>query len=660
MAFKVENPDYDLSPFTGMTRYHWLESGKFLLDGVFRNLKQFNDPLVFPKQSNLCYPQPDHPEHKHKCEEFEGLARTFMMAAPIINEDPNLKLNGFSVKEYYANQVLLATDAKSPRFVGKLSEIIQKYGLTSYQQTAEGAALAVSLIYSASQIWDVYSQKQKDQVALLFSDFAHNRTSGHNWRFFSVMLLTFLKLNGYPIDETILKDHLQHLMAFYAGDGWYRDDSRFDFYNPWAFHLYGPLWCVWYGYEYEPEIAAIIEKRNNEFMKTYPLMFSRDGHQLMWGRSIIYRCAASSAFGATFLLKKTSMDPGWARRIASGNILQFLTRDDTFRNNIPCIGYYRPFDPLVQSYSCAASPFWMSKVYVALTLPKDSPFWTAKENIGKWNSLGNKQKTVSLKDPGLTMTIHGSTGAAELRPGKVQKNDFNYNRLVYNSAFLAEDDSPEGASAMTYSIKDFNKESEFKSPDNLGFSGERSGVIYRQHLTGNIIPFSRIDLADIILPGGVIRVDRPRLCVGHELHLGHFGLPHINNKDPQIKKIKINNNPGIIASIDNRQVALVVVNGWDNVETMEHHNKNPESNKSTVVYARRIREKDFSGMELLITIMLHRTDNSEWTEDELYPIEKIEYISWTDSGQPCGARLKLKDSRCFDIDYGRIEGNISW
>ena len=37
-----------------------------------------------------------------------------------------------------------------------------------------------------------------------------------------------------------------------------------------------------------------------------------------------------------------------------------------------------------------------------------------------------------------------------------------------------------------------------------------------------------IDLADIIIPGGVIRVDRSRMAFEHELTLGHFGLPHIN------------------------------------------------------------------------------------------------------------------------------------
>ena len=31
-VFKVINPDYKLSPYTGMTRQHWIEADKYLLD----------------------------------------------------------------------------------------------------------------------------------------------------------------------------------------------------------------------------------------------------------------------------------------------------------------------------------------------------------------------------------------------------------------------------------------------------------------------------------------------------------------------------------------------------------------------------------------------------------------------------------------------------
>ena len=37
MKFVVKNPDFLVSPYTGMTREHWLSACEFLLEGIFSN-----------------------------------------------------------------------------------------------------------------------------------------------------------------------------------------------------------------------------------------------------------------------------------------------------------------------------------------------------------------------------------------------------------------------------------------------------------------------------------------------------------------------------------------------------------------------------------------------------------------------------------------------
>ncbi len=662
MAFTVTDPDFKHSPFTGMTRKHWLETATFLLDGVFMHIPNFDAPIILPRQHTISYPQPDSPKWQFQAEQYEGLARTFMAASHLIRESPDLSIQGYNLREYYANQILRAVNPESEGYLGSLSGLLREHGLRHFQHTVEGAALVIGLMNCRSEIWNAYTRNEQNQVAEYISDAAHNRTLSHNWRFFNVLMLTFLKRNEYPIDEAALRDHLQHLMSYYAGNGWYRDHSSFDYYNAWAFQFYGPIWCSWYGYEHEPRIAQIIEKRHHEFTETYPLMFSRQGHQLMWGRSIIYRCAAASSLGAAFLLNNTRMSPGWARRIASGNLLQFLTREDVFFKHVPCLGYYGLFEPLVQFYSCSASPFWMSKIYTALSLPADSPFWTETEETGVWRDLKDQQKTITLPGPGLTLTVHGKTGTSELRPGKVANNLPYNNRLAYNSSFLWESDSPEGATAMTYSIKQLGKDTEFAFPLTISFCKEEAGVIYRQLNLGlgdTYFGPARIDLADIIIPGGVIRIDRARIAVRHEIHLGHFGLPHSNGQTPRIQETARNGARAIIASISNRQLALVACRGWDRLGAMEHTGKNAEAEKSTVLYAERIRNKDYSGMELFVTLMLHRTDNEDFSDSELFPIRKLTYRDWTRTDQPCGVELTLTDGQVYQIDFGNIEGQVS-
>ena len=76
-AFEVTNPDLNLSPMTGMTRKHYIECAKYVLQRAFRHVKSFDSPIVFPQVPGKSYPQPDAPEWRHRSNEFEALERTF-------------------------------------------------------------------------------------------------------------------------------------------------------------------------------------------------------------------------------------------------------------------------------------------------------------------------------------------------------------------------------------------------------------------------------------------------------------------------------------------------------------------------------------------------------------------------------------------------------
>jgi hypothetical protein len=664
VAFELQNPDVRLSPLTGMTRRHWLDAARFLTEGVFRHVHSIDDPIAMPKQNAISYPQSDDPKHRFQAAEFEGLARTLMAASHVLKDDPAAICNGIPIRDYYASQILQGSDPKSLRFWGRVSEFTRESGRMQYQQTVEGAALVISLMECREQIWDRYSEREKQQVAALISDYAHSLTIGHNWRFFNVLMLTFLKVNGFGIDEAALQDHLQHLVSNHVGDGWYIDDTNYDLYNPWGFHFYGPIWCQWYGYQHAPEVATILEQRNREFIRNWPRFFSREAKQLMWGRSIIYRCAASTAFGAHFLMQDPVLDPGFARRIASGNLMQFITREDVYVNGLPCLGYYGPFEPLIQFYSCAASPFWVAKIFVALTLPANSPFWTARENEGFWEALGDRTETVELSGPGMQVVNHGRTGTTELRTGKVRLHETYYNQLQFNPDFLLESETPLGANAGSYSIRESGTDHDFRIPLNCAFNKLEDGILYRVQNTQSVGLSNPnkggvnrgpecIDLADIPIPGGIVRVDRVRVPYRYELQLGHFALPHLAGVAATVERA----GTGLIASIgDGRKLALIPVHGWDRVHVARHTGLNPEADESTVLYAERIRAKDYSGMELFITVLLHRLDGGEWTADDLDPIESFQVLPWAPSGNACAVRLVLKDGRDYLIDYGNVDG----
>jgi hypothetical protein len=61
-AFTVINPDMSLSPFIGMTRRHYIELAKYLLDRAFVHVMDENKTINFPVVPGKTYPQPGAPD----------------------------------------------------------------------------------------------------------------------------------------------------------------------------------------------------------------------------------------------------------------------------------------------------------------------------------------------------------------------------------------------------------------------------------------------------------------------------------------------------------------------------------------------------------------------------------------------------------------------
>jgi len=167
----------------------------------------------------------------------------------------------------------------------------------------------------------------------------------------------------------------------------------------------------------------------------------------------------------------------------------------------------------------------------------------------------------------------------------------------------------------------------------------------------------RIDLGDIIMPGGVIRVDRCRMAFEHELTLGHFGLPHIDEAKPVVSYSEEGNKKVITASIKGRRVALIAYSGWDRLDSLTHADRNAEADESTVIYAFRKRTSKNPAMELMIAVLLHKTDNTEWSREELSPISDIRIMDVTPVLSPLGAEITLSDSSVRKVYFSEIDGN---
>ena len=677
-VFEVKDPDFELSPFTGMTKKHYIECAKYILERAFKHVDSLETPISFPIVPGKTYPQPNAPEWRYRSADFEALERTFNLAGPLIHVDPEIKINDIKLREYYSLHIYNAFTPGHPNSL-PFPEYLPD---STYQFTCEFGGLFKTLLLMPDTIWSTYTKKQKDEMAVCISKWGHHRTTQNNWRIFNIVTLSFLKKHGYEIDDELLKSHLLWVASYHSGNGWYLEQT-YNYYTISLFIVYLTIWNRTFGDKFYPEISETIEKSAQELYKTYVNFFGRDGYVNMWARSITYRTWISGGFPVSFMLKKGSpLDPGMARRLCSGSLLQFVTREEFFENDIPSLGYYRHTEYVLQNYSCAGSPFIMFIPFIALALPEDSPFWTAKENEGFWEKLGNETNVEVLNNPGIVLANHGKTGTSEIIPGKVYYKDPNYSKLAYNTHFPWEDHNPQGGTAMEYSFRsldprdlrgdDINfyltghtlqnsseKNTFFTTSESMLYNGVRNDIIYRQAIMrkppNNGVGYI-IDLAEIIIPGGIIRVDRSRLAFEYELTLGNYGLPHINGEKAKVKQSQDGNKKVITASVPGRSVALITYNGWDEVKSLIHEGRNAEADESTVVYAYKKRLKKNPSMELMVSVLLHKMDSSEWTNEELSPIKNIEIMDVTKTFSALGANIVLNNNKKYEVDFIDIDG----
>ncbi|WP_405326837.1 DUF2264 domain-containing protein [Leeuwenhoekiella sp. LLG6367-2.1] len=616
--FKVENPDFTTSPLTGMTRKHWEDAARYILDGAFSYIDNLDDPMKFPKLPGKSYP---HDIRRVPTEKLEGLVRTLFVAAPLLKKEPNLTLNGIKVAEYYQHQIPKLIDPNDPAYIkprgnGGPSQNLVEYG-----------ALAISLFISPETLWEPLSQEVKDGLAASMLSYGDGPTVDSNWKFFNIFVLSFFDSQGYKVNKSLLEEYLQKSLDDYRGQGWYNDNPAYDYYSMWAFQVYGPMWATVYGDMHYPEFAKGFKTNFQDLVYHYPYMFAEDGKMIMWGRSISYRIASISPFPFSGTLNDDTINFGWLRRISSSTLLQFLENPEFLKDRIPTLGFYDHFEPAVQNYSTRGSVFWMGKAFLGLLLPEDNPFWTATENEGPWESTFKKDKVYNKFQAAsnILITDYANIGAAEVRAWCHEKkaddwqgfrSSENYNKLSYNSAFPWQADGEDGTISMNYVFLNAKKEWE---PWRLyTFKNYENGVYYRDAVleTNDQV---KMQLAEMPLPNGILRVDKQLSTVPVKMRLGHYALPKLEGKAITESKIKVGDTEATLIDNGEYVLALVPLSGWSKTEIKESEGLHPVADISKVINV----TADFSPKAkntVFATLMLWKKSGESFSKEELMPL----------------------------------------
>ncbi|MEY2867821.1 MAG: hypothetical protein RIR01_221 [Bacteroidota bacterium] len=642
-VFQIVNPDYKLSPYTGMTKQHWKDAAMYLLEGAFSYVHSLDDPMQFPKQEGKSYPVN---EGQVSTEKLEGLCRTLFIASPLLKENPELVINNIKVADYYRYQIAKLTDPASASYIEPRS----KNGGAS-QKLVEFGALAVSMLTNPEVLWKPLPQEQKDKLAETMLSYGDGPTVDSNWKFFNIFVLSFFKEQGYVVNEKLLLEYLQKSLKAYRGNGWYNDSPAYDYYSMWAFQMYGMIWSEYFGKIHYPEIAAQFEQNFSDLKYNYPNLFSKNGEMIMWGRSISYRTGAIIPFPLMGFQNDGNTNYGWMRRISSGVIKQFFTHPDFMKDKVPTLGFYGAFEPAVQVYSCRGSVYWMGKAFLALLVPDNNPFWTAKENNGDWDDKFQKDKVYNKYqgDSNILITDYPNIGASEVRAWchAKMKDDWqkfrsteNYNRLSYNSAFPWQADGTNGEVAMNYVIK--NKENNWEAFRLYTFKKFDNEVYYRDVVleTDENIKFS---LADIPLANGILRVDKNNSDKVVSMRLGHYALPKLD-KEIRVEKRKIKGHEVTIIDNGKYQLAMVSLLGWEKSEVVNTKGLHPESNESSVINLVANAASKDKGLNTYATLMLWKKSGEKWKDKELLPVRSI---NQTD----VGVSIQFNSGKIIRVDF---------
>ena len=112
-----------------------------------------NIPVLVPRyETEVTYPNSRTPAWKVQAEYYEGLARSFFIAAPLIAIEPDMEICGKNLRAYYKDHILRSCTPGDEQYVLSYSDMDRdaapSFGLHTYQQTVETCAIVIGSDWS--------------------------------------------------------------------------------------------------------------------------------------------------------------------------------------------------------------------------------------------------------------------------------------------------------------------------------------------------------------------------------------------------------------------------------------------------------------------------------------------------------------------------------
>lgn len=359
--------------------------------------------------------------------ELEGFARPLYGIVP-------LTIGGgqFAHWERFAVGLDAGTDPGSAEYWGPVPG-------DNDQRMVEQAAIGLALAFCPEQAWEPLSAAARDRlVDWLHGIFTHD-PNPNNWQFFRVLVSLGLERVGAPFDSSKVGASLDLLDSYRVGRHWYVDGTlrNVDYYVPFAFHTYGLMYAAANDIGLGDDTrAAGFRERAAMFASDFQHWFAPDGAALPFGRSLTYRFAMSSFWGAlAWADVESDLSWGAVRGLALRNLRWWADRPISDRDGVLSVGYTYDNRRLAETYNSAGSPYWCMKAFGGLAALADHPFWTDPEE-----PLEPLDQPITISDAGQVIA-RGNDHAVVLPAQPAAALNFpeqaaaKYRKFAYSSAF---------------------------------------------------------------------------------------------------------------------------------------------------------------------------------------------------------------------------------
>lgn len=329
-----------------------------------RAVRQLYEPLrsrFMESGAGLVFNEPNAPKVK-----MSGYARPLFGIVPLVAGG-----GAFDDWDRYRRGLVAGTDPDHDDYWGPLED--------SCQQFVEFAPVGFALACTPEHLWEPLDVDEKAQVATFLEKINTFELPDDNWLFFQVLTNLGLREVGRGEEGESTRSALDRLESFALPGGWYRDGYKRtrDYYIAWAMHTYGLVYAVLNG-EDDPERASRFRKRARSFAQDYRDWFDGRGRALPYGRSLGYRFAQASFWGALAYARENPFPWPEIRGLWQRNINWWLDQPIFEPDGTLSVGYrYSSSKPTTERYMTRSAVYWALKAFLPLALPDNHPFWQA-------------------------------------------------------------------------------------------------------------------------------------------------------------------------------------------------------------------------------------------------------------------------------------------